>query len=215
MDLGIVKCAKENHIPVIVMGGTPFELQRYKRNLVRTNPNSKGTGSFMLGYLWHLVRNPKWVLNLSCFAIQVREYYRHYYRKMHKRSDLLVVSPFSRYIRWEEREVTSKIKSELNWRQNPDTRSSWRGDCDIAVLKAYLYRETLGFNDIDDILSELVRDGQISREEALERATKQEQIPEDAVVKVFDKLGLDYADLGAALRKWRNSKSTSFGEQGI
>lgn len=203
MDLGIVNFAKKNKIPVTIIGGTPFEGRGYKTNIMKTNPNSRGPSSFILGYLSHIIRNPKWILNRTCLITQVREYYYHYYRRILTKSDkdLLKVSPFNLYIRWREDEIISTITNELKWERNPNIESDWRGDCDIALLKLYLYKRTLGFNDKDDGLSSLIRDGQISREEALERTSKEGEIPEKVIREIFDKLGLNYSDLKIALRK--------------
>jgi hypothetical protein len=66
-------------------------------------------------------------------------------------------------------------------------------------LKSYLYKKFLGFNDKDDGLSSLVRDGQITREEALERVKTEGKISEDVIKDIFDKFELDYSNLEIAL----------------
>ena len=108
-------------------------------------------------------------------------------------------------MRWLEHDVISTIKNELKWEENPDARSTWRGDCVVALLKLYLYKKTLGFNDKDDGLSCLIRDNQISRQEALERLNKEGELPEKVIKHIVDRLGLNYADLKIALRKIRNT----------
>ena len=208
MDLGILNCATKNRIPVIIMGGTPFEGQGYKQSIMGINPSSGGHSSFILGYLSHTIRNPKWILNRTCFITQLKEYYYHYYRKIIRKTnkDILRISPFRFYIRWENNEVVSTIKNELGWEKNPNIESTWRGDCDVALLKLYLYKKTLGFNDKDDGLSSLIRDGQITRKEALERLKEEGEIPEETIEEIFDNLGLNYPDLQLALRKVRENR---------
>jgi len=202
MDMGILNFAKNNHIPVIIMGGTAFEDASYKYDIMKINPNSQKITSFILGYLLHIMRNPKWILNSTSLITQIKEFYGHYYRKiLNRKKDQLKIEPFGSYIRWRENEVISTIENELKWKKHPHTESTWRGDCDIALLKLYLYKKTLGFNDKDDGLSSLIRDGQINRQEALERLKKEGEIPEDVIKKIFDKLGLKYSYLEAALRK--------------
>jgi len=208
IDIGILNFAKKNKIPVIISGGTPFEGHGYKFNIMKINPNSRKNYSFVLGYLSRIIRNPRWILNRTCLITQIKEYYYHYshYRKIIKKSGILEISPFWTHIRWKENEVISTIKNELKWAKNPNTESTWRGDCDVALLKLYLYKKTLGFNDKDDGLSSLIRDNQISREEALERLNKEGEIPEKVVKEIFDKLGLNYSDLKIALRMVRENK---------
>ncbi len=199
MDAMIKDFAARNGVPVIVRGGTPFEGQGYKFNIMRTDPNSRGMKSFVLGYLSNIMRNPMWILNTTCLTTQVREFYYHYYRKIHRREDQMIISPFWSYIEWREEDVIKTIENKLGWKKNPNTESTWRGDCDIALLKLYLYKKTLGFNDKDDGLSSLIRDGQITRDEALDRLEKEGDVPEEAIVDILDKMDLKYSNLEAAL----------------
>ena len=186
MTTGIVKLAKATNIPVIMVGGMPFE-NGFKYALMKITPNGKKYYSFILGYLLRLMRNPKWVLNWTCLITQIKEYYHHYYRRMY-RKNLLIIEPFIHYIRWKEDEIVSTIERELGWNKNPNVETTWRGDCDIALLKSYLYKKTLGFNDHDYTLSCLVRAGDISREEALERLNNAE-IPAKVAKELLDKFG--------------------------
>lgn len=204
MDMGILNFANKNKIPVFISGGTPFEGEGYKFNIMKIKPNSGKNYSFILGYLSHIIRNPKWILNRTCLITQIKEYYYHYQRKIIKKLGILKISPFWSHIRWKEDEIISTIKNELKWEKNPNTESTWRGDCEVALLKLYLYKKTLGFNDNDDGLSGLIRDNQISREEALERLNKEGEIPEKAIEEIFEKLGLNYSDLKVALKKIEN-----------
>ena len=205
IDLGILNFAKKNKIPIIIRGETPFEGQGYKINIMKADPNSKSQYSFIIGYLSQIIRNPKWVLSSACLITQIKEYYYHYQRKAIQRQELMYLAPFYFYKKWEEKEVISKIENELNWKKHPDTESTWRGDCDIDLLKLYLYKKTLGFNDKDDGFSSLIRDEQISRKEALKRLDEEGEIPEKVIRRIFDKIGLKYSDLAIALNKIRNA----------
>ena len=204
LETGILAFAKKTRIPIIIFGGTPFEGQGYKQDIMKINPNGKKSLSFILGYLIQVTRNPKWILNPTCLIVQAKEFCRHHYlRTIARQKDLLYLPPFYSYIRWEENKVVSTIKNELGWEKNPYTESTWRGDCEVALLKLYLYKETLGFSDKDDGLGCLIRDGQISREEALKRLEKEGALPEGPIKGLFGRLGLNYSDLEVALRKLR------------
>lgn len=69
-----------------------------------------------------------------------------------------------------------------------------------CFVKIVFIQKTLGFNDKDDGLSCLIKDGQISRQEALERVNKEGEIPKEVIKSIFDKLGLNYSDLKVALK---------------
>jgi hypothetical protein len=62
-----------------------------------------------------------------------------------------------------------------------------------------LYKQTLGYNDKDEGLSYLIRDGQVSRDEALERLEREGDIPEELIQQICENLGLDFSDLKTAL----------------
>ena len=206
IDLGLFNFAKSSNIPVVIRGGTPFEGQGYKVNMMKLNPNSRNNTSFIIGYLSEILRNPRWILKPACSIIQLKEYYYHFCKRTIQRDkDLLAISPYYYYVRWQENDVISTIKNELRWQENPDAGSTWRGDCFIALLKLYLYKKILGFNDKDDGLSCLIRDNQISRKEGLKRLNKEGEISEKVIREIFDKLGLKYSDLSIALKKIRDA----------
>jgi hypothetical protein len=69
-----------------------------------------------------------------------------------------------------------------------------------------LYRELLGFNDKDEGLSYMVRDGQVTREEALTRLDDEAAVPEAVVQEVLGRSGVDLADLEADLEKNRDTR---------
>lgn len=188
---GTINFAKKNKIPVIIGGGTPFERVEYR------------TGNFgILEYLYQIIRNPKWIMNPTYLITQIKEYFYYFHsRKIIKESDILRIGPFRDYIRWEEKEVFSTLKNELNWDKNPNVESTWRGDCAIALLKLYVYKKVLGFNDKVVNLSYLIRDGQISREEALERLNKEEEVPENVINEILDNLGLNHIDFKNCVAK--------------
>jgi hypothetical protein len=127
------------------------------------------------------------------------EFYHRYSRGSMRFDGTLTVRPFVSYIPWNEQELMSRIETGLNWVKRSGTKSSWRGDCDVALLKLYLYKKTLGYNDKDTGWSYLVRDGQISRDEALHRLEAQAEVPDEIVQEIFDRLGLEFSDLKAAL----------------
>jgi hypothetical protein len=204
MDVMIPAFAEKNKVPVIISGSNPLEDRSFKSRIMALNPDSESRRkkvSFILGYLLQVIRNPRWILNYTCLVTQIQEYFHHFYQRRRRmgKGDLIKISPFYFYIRWEEKTLISTIKDELSWRETPGAKSTWRGDCDIALLKLYLYKKTLGYNDRDEGLSYLVRDNQISRDEALERLEEEGKISEEAIKEILDKLGSDFSTLKVAL----------------
>jgi len=200
MEIMVPAFSKKSRVPVVIKGSTPQDFVTFKKKIMALNPKSnREMDSFVLGGVFEVIQNPMWILNPTCLVTQIREYYHYLYKRKNKNNSLLMIYPFQSYIKWEEESVVSTIKNELDWRKTPGAESTWRGDCDVALLKLYLYQKTLGFNDRDEGLCYLIRDGQISREEALVRSKEEGQISEEVIKELFDKLGLDFSDLKIAL----------------
>jgi len=60
-----------------------------------------------------------------------------------------------------------------------------------------------GFNDKDDGLSSLIRDKQITRQEALERVYKEGEISEEVIKAIVNKLGFVFSDLKNSISHFR------------
>jgi len=209
-DLGLLRIAKKYHVPVIAYGGHPLEGVGFKMRLLQGDFET-GTGLSMIkGYLSEIGKNPRWLLNPYSLITQFREYAVHFspMRKLFKGSwqaSLLNFSPFFRYIRWEEKEVISTIQDELDWRKPEMSDSTWRSDCRIGMLKQYLYMKTLGFSDKDDGLSCLIRDGQITRDEALARLKIESKLPLDYLDSFLQQFDLSLEKVDRALSSKRNN----------
>lgn len=72
------------------------------------------------------------------------------------------------YIEWGEREVLSRMTSEIGW-DYPRELSTWRFDCKVWILKNFMWSKTIKVTEKDDCHSKMIRGGLITRDEALER----------------------------------------------
>jgi hypothetical protein len=91
------------------------------------------------------------------------------------------------FIKWDEKEIISRIKSELDWDYPAEAPSTWRFDCKIEHLKDYMYLKTLGMTEKDDFYSKMIREGLITREAALARLEKENVLPPDIIEQVLGK----------------------------
>jgi hypothetical protein len=207
VESGTINCAKKNKIPVVIRGETPFEFPHYRFNLMRLY-SKEGWFPMILGYAACVAKNPRWFMNLTYVDTQIKDYLFFYdFKKNFRKNGLILLEPFLNNIRWEEKKVMSTIEKELNWKKNPDIKSTWRGDCSIALLKLYVYNEILGFNDKVEGLSYLIRDGQITRDEALERIKNETQVPDEIVTEILSGIGLHFSDFAKATSKARENYS--------
>jgi hypothetical protein len=219
--LGMSKLVREEavnrNIPIVFAGGTPFEKGLFKKNLIPFN--RYGHGSFILRVGKQVIRNPSsHISNFDCLKIKLNEYIttsRTGYLTKSNKNDYVQISPFVKYFRWKEKKVDETIKSELEWKPNTGLKSSYRGDCDIGIVRQYLYYKMLGYNDKDDHLSWLVRDGQISREEALKRVKKERVVGFDILKSSFGKLGVDFSVFNSVVEKNARKYNIPYRSKGL
>jgi len=70
---------------------------------------------------------------------------------------------------WNEAECVRTIQQELGWRLPPNCADTWRADCTFADAKNYMFYKTVGATYLDVFLSNLIRAGQITRDQAVAR----------------------------------------------
>ncbi len=199
---GLYKTALSNQVPVVVVGTVPFEAGAYKKELVRRYRRDGDRHSLLRGYLHRVLRNPRWIADFGCLSTQVREFLCYTGRaRWLQNHDVLQITPFLRYFHWKESDIISTITQELGWRPHSEGEATWRRDCGVAMLKSYMYKTILGFNDVDDNLSCLVRDGQIDREEALARLRAEGDVSEEPVERLLGQSGIEYREFKRALER--------------
>jgi tRNA(Ile)-lysidine synthase TilS/MesJ len=198
----LINFSKRRNIPLIIKGETPFDkYQTYKFDIMKNNANSKKFSSFVIGLLKQYLKNPYWLLNLQYIKTEFKEIYYHYYKKIQYNTDrVVIIEPFLTYIKWTEDEAIRTVQ-KLNWEENNTVNFKSRSDCDLAILKLFLYIELLGFNDKDDTLSAMIRHKQIDRATALKRLEKENNIDILRIRDILVKYGIDYSKFIIALNR--------------
>lgn len=71
------------------------------------------------------------------------------------------------YIEWNEDEINRTLLGEYDWETAPDTTTTWRIGDGTAPFYNYVYTLATGFSENDSFRSHQVRQGLLSREQAL------------------------------------------------
>lgn len=190
-----LKIAKKNNIKCIVSGGNPLEESSFKIELLDASRDAGIDSHFtatIKGVFSELLKNTSYInykqLHVMIWGFLFGDQYsigpRIYGRNI-ERIDLF------HYIPWKEEEVLSRIKSELNWDYPHNLESTWRFDCMIGHLKDALYMKTLGLTEKDEFYSRMIREGFITREEALERLEKENRLHWDQIDILLKRAGID------------------------
>jgi len=106
----------------------------------------------------------QYLLNPSYFNISFLDTLFAYYSTYILPSDYLYLY---HYIRWDEVEITTTLRNEFDWEVESDTKTTWRIGDGTASFYNYIYYTVAGFTEFDTFRSHQVRQGQITREEAL------------------------------------------------
>jgi glucosamine--fructose-6-phosphate aminotransferase (isomerizing) len=194
-------------VPIIINGGTPFEYASYKSDLMKMRPGTSEMRSYKSGYFHEVMKNPSLISDPYLFFMQAFEYFTYMpfnpltNKALRNIFHFTFIEPYWKYIRWEEKEVIETIQKEFDWKNFPGMQSTWRGDCHIGPVRQFLYYALLGYSDKDVHLSALIRDGQVSREEAMRRITEENKSSRDILAVCCRKAGVDYDDLMETVKK--------------
>lgn len=98
------------------------------------------------------------------------------------------------YMRWDEQEINDTLQS-YGWETAVDTSTTWRIGDGTAAFYNYVYARIAGFTEHDTFRSNQIREGEISRGEALELVNKENQPRYQNIRWYLDVLGLDFKDV--------------------
>jgi glutamine---fructose-6-phosphate transaminase (isomerizing) len=71
------------------------------------------------------------------------------------------------YIQWDENEIATTLRREYDWEVETDTTATWRIGDGTASFYNYIYYTVAGFTEFDTFRSNQIRQGLITRDEAL------------------------------------------------
>ena len=112
---------------------------------------------------------------------------------------------FYDYIYWNEEQILSTIINELDWKGASDTTATWRIDDASYPLMNYLYLSIVGFTEHDELYSKMIREGQISREEALKKCMNDHKPRIPTLKTTFEELEVSKEEIDDAVDKYRKN----------
>jgi hypothetical protein len=191
----ILKIARKYDIHCVVSGGNQFELVSFKKVLLRTLADEKAETTLIKEIFGILKETSK---NLTYFRprlipAMLKGYLFGNPYALGSRifgHNVTGIDLFF-YIEWNEREVVSRIKSELTWDHPGESDSSWRFDCWVGHMKDFMYMGTLGMTERDDFYAKMVREGQMTREDALQRLEKENKLHLDEIRLLLSEVGTE------------------------
>ena len=97
-----------------------------------------------------------------------------------------------RYIKWDEEIINKILREEYDWELAPDTKTTWRIGDGTAAFYNYIYYTVAGFTENDTFRSNQVREGMITRDQALALAERDNQPRWESIKWYCDTIKIDY-----------------------
>jgi hypothetical protein len=138
--------------------------------------------------------------NFEYFNISIFDtLFGEYHRSIKKHHDYFYLF---NYFKWEEKKINKTLLNDYEWEKSPDTDSTWRIGDGAAPFYNYIYHTLVGFTEFDTFRSNQIREGDISRDQAL-KLIKIENRPRYQSIKWFlEIIGLDYGDTIKKINKF-------------
>ena len=188
---GAFSVAREYKIPLIIFGESAMESGGFKDLLTPLfTPDTAEK-------LKYMVRLPLLTLQRKKIEKQLHEEFP----LPPSDSKIKKINLFD-YEEWNENTILTTIQDELSWQQK-EGQSSWRFDCQIHALVNAMVYNLLGMTEKDELYSKMIREGTLTRDEALQKVTRsEEEISTELQIakKVLDRLQLDLPEKEKIIR---------------
>jgi hypothetical protein len=187
---------RQTGVSLNLWGVNPLETTHFKSGFLGVPPDFEMNGVYssglakQLGYqklrFTQMLKSPGY-FNASLVDTLGGEYYR----SVMKKSDYFHIFD---YWRWDENEINKTLLEEYDWEIASDTSTTWRIGDGTAAFYNYVYFTVGGFSEHETFRSNQIREGEISREQALD-LVKDENLPRYENIKWYlDSVGIDFRD---------------------
>jgi len=193
---------RQTGIKLNLWGVNPLEVTYFKAGFLGIPPDFEEKKVYtsgvskQLNYQWlrlrAMLQSPGY-FNRSLWDTISGEYYRSFAKK----DDYYHIFD---YWRWDERECDGVLK-QYGWELAPDTNTTWRIGDGTAAFYNYLYYTIAGFTEHDTFRSNQIREGQISRKEALTLVEDENRPRYQNIRWYLDALGMDFKEVISVVNK--------------
>ena len=115
-----------------------------------------------------------------------------YYRSFTKKNDYYHIFD---YWRWDEKIIDSTLLGEYDWEKAPDTNTTWRIGDGTAAFYNYVYYTVAGFTEHDTFRSNQIREGDLTRTEALLLIEDENRTRYPNIKWYLDALNMDFKEV--------------------
>lgn len=184
---------KQTNISLNLWGINPLEVTHFKNGFLGIPPDFHEEHVYLNGIQkqinYHKLRFKAMSKNMAYFNKSLWDSLSgEYYRSFKRKTDYFHVFD---YWKWDEMEVNNTLNL-YDWEKAPDTNTTWRIGDGTAAFYNYIYFKVAGFTEHDTFRSNQIREGQLSRKEAL-KLIEDENSPRYANIKWYlDTINIDF-----------------------
>lgn len=185
---------EQTGVQLNLWGVNPLEVTHFKTGFLGIKPDFEEDRVYSHGAMKQLRYHSKrframldsmGYFNTSLWDTLSGEYYRSFTNK----KDYYHIFD---YWAWDENLVNSILIEKYEWELAPDTKTTWRIGDGTAGFYNYVYYTVAGFTEHDTFRSNQIREGQMSREKALELVENENQPRYQNIRWYLDTLGMDF-----------------------
>ena len=187
---------KQTGIDLNLWGINPLEVTHFKTGFLGIKPDFEENRVYKTGFNKQLnyqahrfkamLQSPGY-FNSSIWDTLTGEYYRSFVKK----TDYFHIFD---YWCWNEK-VIDETLGQYDWELAPDTNTTWRIGDGTAALYNYIYYTVAGFTEHDTFRSNQIREGQITREEALKLVEDENRPRYENIRWYLDILNIDFSEV--------------------
>ena len=181
------RLSRERGISTVFIGTNPLEKTDFKTGFCGVTPNFGAEQIHHLGkngkrrligyYLKQYLTNPAY---LNSSLLDTAKAFLSFYDIKQEQIDLY------HYVRWNEETVNDVLVNQYHWELDTETPTTWRIGDGTAAFYNYVYYTAAGFTENDTLRSNQIREGDITREEALRRVDAENRIRPESLKWYFD-----------------------------
>lgn len=190
---------RQTGVTLNLWGINPLEVTHFKAGFLGVPPDFEEERVYSHGAMKQLryqrLRLKAMMQSLGYFNRSIPDTLAgEYYRSFTTKTDYFHIFD---YWRWDEKLIEDTLDAEYDWERAPDTQTTWRIGDGTAAFYNYAYYTIAGFTEHDTFRSNQIREGDLTREEAL-RLVEEENTPRYPNLKWYlDVVGVDFT---AAIR---------------
>jgi len=187
------KLKEQNDIGLLIMGENLYEKTLFKTAFCGAKQDNSGYMAYHIStankirmagfYMKQYLINPAY---LNSSIIDTISAFFSYYAIKHDYLNLYS------YIQWDEKLIDDVLLNEYDWETSPDTPTTWRIGDGTAAFYNYIYYTVAGFSENDTLRSNQIREGLITRDEAIQKSINENYPRWDSIKWYCDTISIDF-----------------------